>query len=248
MGIAKAEMMRQQELEPFYDWLEDHYGDDAPEEDTAEWELAYQEFCEEHERKAFEAMEDYYYSEYEWLLNSKTPHGNYLREISNIRKLLNTETDDAAYFSLLVMSHAHTVATLEAYLATIFIQNVTQSDSLIKKTIEADKELSKMKLTLKQFYDEEESVKKIVTNHLGDLVFHNMPKVTPLFEKVLNIEFGNIDWLYKAVEKRHHCVHRAGLDKDGNSIDLSAESITILILNSSALVQKIEGKLIAASF
>ena len=248
MGFAKEEMMRQQELEPFYDWLEDHYGDDAPEEDTEEWELAYQEFCDEHERKAFEEMEDYYRSEYEWLLNSKTPHGNFLREISNIRKLMNTETDETAYFSLLVMSHAHTVATLEAYLATIFIQNVTQSDALIKKTIEADKELSKMKLTLKQFYDEEESVKKIVTNHLGDLVFHNMPKVTPLFEKVLNIEFGKIDWLYKAVETRHHCVHRAGLDKDGKSIDLSAESITILILNSSALVQKIEGKLIAASF
>lgn len=244
MGRAKEEMMHQQELEPFYEWLEDHYGDDAPEEDTPEFDLAFQEFCDENERKEFKDMEDYYYSEYQWLLNSKSPHGNFLREIRNIGNLLNTETDNESFFSLLVMLHAHTVASLEAYLATIFIQSVTQSEVLIKKTLEADKELSKLKLTLKQFYDEEESVKKIVTNHLGDLVFHNMPKVKPLFEKVLDIDFGDIAWLVEAVEKRHHCVHRAGLNKEGESINLTIQSILELTFNSSVLVEKIEKEIV----
>ncbi|WP_286902075.1 hypothetical protein [Vreelandella sedimenti] len=244
MGRAKEEMMRQQELEPFYEWLEDNYGDDTPEEDSEEWDIAFQEFCDCKEQQAIYELEDYYRSEYEWLLKSKSPHGKFLREIRNIGNLLNTVTDSESYFSLLVMLHAHTVASLEAYLATTFIQNVTQSDALIKKTIEADDKLSKLKLTLKQFYDEEESVKKIVANHLGNLVFHYMPLVKPLFQKVLNIDFGEIDWLIKAVETRHDCVHRAGLNKEGVSIDLTVQSILELTLHSSILVEKIEKEIV----
>jgi hypothetical protein len=243
MGRAKEEMMHQQELEPFYEWLEDHYGDDAPEEDTAEWDLAYQEFCDEHERKAFEDMEDYYYSEYQWLLSSKSTYGNFLRETKNIGNLIKIETDNESYFSLLVMLHAHTVASLEAYLAATFIQKVTKTEALIKKAIETDKKLSERSLSFKEFY-EEEKVKKIITGHFGKIVFHDMNKVRPLFKKVLGIDFGDIEWLIEAVEIRHHCVHRAGLNREGEPIDLTAETIAKLVSDSRKLVGKIESELL----
>lgn len=52
-------------------------------------------------------------------------------------------------------------------------------------------------------------------------------------------------WLYKAVELRHHCVHRAGYDKDGNEVDITTKDIELLIRKCSALIHQIDSKILA---
>ena len=64
-----------------------------------------------------------------------------------------------------------------------------------------------------------------------------------MFKDVLDCEFGNISWLFNAVKIRHHCVHRAGIDKDGNKIDISDESIRELVAQSIKLIHSIDDKI-----
>ncbi|HHF0540764.1 TPA: hypothetical protein ACPHTZ_004834, partial [Vibrio alginolyticus] len=81
-----------------------------------------------------------------------------------------------------------------------------------------------------------------VAKYLKDLIFHDLKKVKPMFKNVLGYDFGDISWLFKAINLRHHCVHRAGLDKDGNRIDLSVDSIRNLVDKSTCLIWSIEEK------
>lgn len=56
-----------------------------------------------------------------------------------------------------------------------------------------------------------------------------------MYETVLNHKFSDLSWLFKAVEIRHHCVHRAGYSKDGEKVDISVESIADLLNNVNDL-------------
>ncbi|MCU8260539.1 hypothetical protein M2G94_21420, partial [Vibrio vulnificus] len=243
MGRQKEEMMRQEKLQPMYDWIEENYGDDAGEEGSEEWEeavLAFEEYCESQYRQE---EEWYRQDELEWYIHSQSQVGVFSTQIQSVRALLNVQVYNETQFSLLVMLHGHTVASLESYLASKFIQNVTNSEELIRKLVETDPTFSKMKFTLKEIYEKQESLKLTVATYLKDLIFHDLKKVKPMFKDVLGCDFGDISWLFSAVNLRHHCVHRAGLDKEGNRIDISVESVRQLVEKSELLVHSIENQL-----
>jgi hypothetical protein len=240
LGRAKEEMMRQEELQPMYDWIEDNFGDDAGEEGSEEWEVAVQAFenyCDEQRRLD---EENHRQEELEWYLYNESPESAFDKQIRNINELLSFEASDDAKFSLLVMLHGHVIASLESYLASTFIQKVTNSEALIRKLVESDPSFSKMKFTLKDIFEKKDNLNLIVAEYLKDLIFHDLKKVKPMFRDVLGCEFGDISWLFTAVNIRHHCVHRAGLDKDGNRVNISLDSIHQLVVDSSMLVKDIE--------
>jgi len=269
MGQAKAEMMRQEELEPFYEWLENNYDEgEVGEEGTETWEKAFQIF-EHYEQfspfydwveenyeeevgkkgsesweKAFEAFELYCEEEIEWYyLHSRSPKEIFDTQMSSVTELLKyKESTSETQFSLLVMLHGHTVAAVESYLASTFIHKVINSDDLIKKLVETDPVFSKMKFTLREIFEKQKNLNHTVAKYLKDLIFHDLKKVKPMFKNVLGCDFGDIKWLYKAVATRHHCVHRAGLNKDGDRIDISVVSIKELVDNSTLLIQEIEDR------
>lgn len=241
MGRAKHEWMRQQELEPMYEWIEDNYGDDSGEEGSEEWEeavQAYEKFCEEQYRRKEE--EWYLQDELEWYIYSQSQIAKFDTQMQSVLELLDVKAIGETHFSLLVMLHGHTVASIESYLASTFIHKVTNSDDLIRKLVETDPEFSKMKFTLKEIYEKHENLKLTVAEYLKDLIFHDLKKVKPMFKDVLGCDFGEISWLFEAVLIRHHCVHRAGLDKEGKRVNISIESIKNLVERSTELVHQVE--------
>lgn len=242
MGRAKAAMMEAWEDEAMVEWIEDNIGEDAGEVGSEAWENAVQEFHDYHERHRIMEMEDYYQSErdYEWYLQEKSPLLNFQSQMQNIKDLLKVETTNQAHFSLLVMLHAHTIASLESYLASTFMQKVLNSDVFMRKLVESDGDIPTKTFTLKDIYIQHERIKGVVAKYLKHLIFHKIGKISPMFKEVLGIDFGNVEWLFKAVALRHHCVHRAGIDYDGNQIDVTPESILILISNANLLVENID--------
>jgi plasmid replication initiation protein len=44
--------------------------------------------------------------------------------------------------------------------------------------------------------------------YLKDLTFHRLKKIKEMYKQVLDIDFENIGWFFKAIDVRHHCVHR----------------------------------------
>jgi len=240
MGRAKEEMMRQDESQQMLDWIEDNYGEDAGEEGSETWkeaEQAYEDYCDESQR---ELEERYRQDELEWYIYSRSQIGIFDSQMQSVKDLLEIQVIGETQFSLLVMLYGHTVASVESYLASSFIHKVTNSEDLIRKLVETDPEFEDMKFTMKEIYEKQESLKLIVAKYLKDLIFHKLDKVKPMFKAVLDCEFGDISWLFRAVNNRHHCVHRAGVDKDGNKIDISIESIKELIEMSTLFVRDVE--------
>lgn len=243
MGHAKDEMMRYEEEEPMRVWIDEEYGDDAGEEGSETWleaVQAYEKYCE---RQAQMEYDDYWESELEWLIESKSQIGIFRIQIDSVETILNVNVDANAQFSLFVMLHGHVVAAVEAYLSSVFIHKVTNSEKLIQKLVETDPEFSKMKFTLKEIFQKQESLKLTVATYLNNLIFHKIDKIKPMYKNVLDHDFGDIKWLFEAIELRHHCVHRAGFDKDGNKVILSADSIRILVTSASYLVESIDDKI-----
>jgi len=243
MGRAKEDWIRHQELESMFEWIEENFGDDAGEEGSERWSeavQAYEAYCEKLERQENEWLLQ---EELEWYMHTQTQIAKFDAQIRNILEILEVEVSSDAQFSLLVMLHGHIVAAVESYLASTFIREVTNSDYLIRKLIETDPVFSEMTFTLKEIYRKHESLQLTVATYLHNLIFHNLSKVKPMFKSVLNCDFGDISWLFGAVNIRHHCVHRAGLDKEGNKVNLSKESIIDLANRSSKLVHFIEIKI-----
>jgi len=188
---------------------------------------------------------DYDQDELEWFIGSKTQIEIFNNQIKSVEKLLEVEVDEETFFSLLVMLHGHVVAAIEAYLASTFIHQVTNSEELTRKLIETDPTFSKMKFTLKEIFEKQEGLKLTVATYLKDLIFHDLKKVKPMYKDVLECEFGDITWLFQAVLTRHHCVHRAGLDKEGEQVEISIGSIKELVAKAVALTSEIEKKVSA---
>ena len=140
------------------------------------------------------------------------------------------------------MLYGHVVAAVEAYLSSTFIQKVTNSEDLTRKLVETDPTFSKMTFTLKEIFEQKDKLKLTVASHLNDLIFHNLNKVKPMYKDVLDCEFGDISWLFKAVIIRHHCVHRAGYDKENNKVDLSVDILGELVTKAKELTSLIENK------
>ena len=244
MGRVKEEMIRQQELEHMYEWIEENYGDDAGEEGSATWEEAveaYRAYCErqwrQEEEWAREAQQ-----ELEWYIHTQSQIYVFNTEMQSVENLLNVELHEETQFSLFVMLHGHVVASVEAYLASTFIHKVTNSEMLIRKLVESDPVFSKRKFTLNEIFNKKEELKLIVAAHLKDLIFHKLEKVKPMYKAVLDCDFGDITWLHEAVNIRHHCVHRAGRTKEGNQINLTVDSIRELAKMATILVHDIEQK------
>ena len=177
-----------------------------------------------------------------WLIQNETQIDIFQNHIKSVEKILEADIDEEAYFSLLVMLYGHVVAAVEAYLSSTFIQKVTNSEKLTRKLIETDPSFSKTKFTLKEIFEEQEKLKLTVATYLENLIFHDLKKVKPMYRDVLNCEFGDIGWLFKAVAIRHHCVHRAGYDKENIRVKLSVDILKELVVKAKGLTSLIESK------
>lgn len=183
-------------------------------------------------------------TEFQWETPSTVQFEIFKKHVSSINKLLMQQLDAETEFSLLVMLYAHVVAATEQFLSSVFIREVANSDSLIKKLIETDPEFGKRKLSLKDIYQESEQIKNTVEIYLKSLIFHDLQKIKPMYMSVLNYDFGNISWLFQAVLKRHDCVHRAGYEKDGEKVNINRDDVIDLIINCKILAANLDSHII----
>lgn len=184
----------------------------------------------------------YYEEDINWFRENKEKNHYELliEQLKNVNTLLSLNVPTDTEFNFLVMLHAHVVSAVEGYLAGVFIHEVCNSDKLTQKLIETNPELSKRKFTLGEFYQTKDALETIVATYLKDLIFHDLPRIKPMYKSVLNHEFSELSWLFKAIIVRHHCVHRAGYDKDKKKVDVSISSIKSLLASVSNLADEVD--------
>lgn len=70
-----------------------------------------------------------------------------------------------------------------------------------------------------------------------------MPKIKGIYKDTLDVDFGSIQEIMKAVEKRHHIIHRNGKDKEDNSIVITNTDVDDLIACITKFVENIDDQL-----
>lgn len=178
--------------------------------------------------------------EWYWKDETKNHYETLCERLDSSYDLLKIEIDDKNRFSLNVMIYGHIVAAIEGFLSTVFIKTTIEHEELIRKLVETDPQFSSMKFTMSQLFEKRDQIKDTVARYLHDLIFHDLKKIRPMYNDVLGHDFGDIEWLFKAVAKRHHCVHRAGYDKDEKPVQFVEGEIIELIEKIRALAELVK--------
>jgi hypothetical protein len=214
-------------------WIRDHLGEDA-DENTPSWDELSGAFDEGH------TYEDFEYDD--WAVTGKSRVQIFNETIVSTRVVLKTSFPETVARNVFVMLYGYVVAAVEAYLATTFIDLTMSSDEHVRRLVETDPEFAKRTFTVKEIFTKNESLKDDVSLYLHGLIFHKVEKVKPMYKSVLGVDLGDLGWLSRAILLRHHCVHRAGYDKDGNEVEIFSEDIEQLIDRCSTLIQHVENK------
>lgn len=242
MGLAKQRMMERMEdkfWEERVEWIREKLGDSEADEDTEGWGDLSDEFDGEHQFRNYDQYED------EWTVEGKSRLEIFDENIEASLEILNQSVDPRYEKNLVVMIFGHVVATIEAYLSSTFIHYSLSSENHMRRLVENDPEFAKRKFTDQEIFTKRENLKNDLSEYLKGLIFHDMAKVKPLYSSVLDVDFGDVKWLFQAVLVRHHCVHRAGYDKDGNEVELKNEDVVALTNHSVTLVHEIESHLMS---
>lgn len=239
MGLAKQrwiESMEEEAWEERAEWIRERLNDPEADEGTEGWDELSEEFDREY---PFQHYED------DWIVEGKSRLEIFDENIEATLEILNQSVKPQYEKNLIVMLFGHVVATLEAYLSSTFIHYALSSENHMRRLVEKDPEFAKRKFTVQEIFTRREELKDDLSEYLKGLIFHDIAKVKPLYLSVLDIDFGDVKWLFQAVQVRHHCVHRAGYDKDGKEVNLKKEDVVTLTGQATDLIHEIESMIMS---
>ncbi len=126
------------------------------------------------------------------------------------------------------MFFSQSFSIFESYLCDVFQELVFLDNDNQKKFMGEYNEVKKLSLSLSDLmkngeFSAKDIVRKKLIEKIKAILFHNLSRAVSLF-KIYNVSiFPNDDGkelLVKAVEYRHHAVHRNGSDLEGNKLNV----------------------------
>ena len=179
--------------------------------------------------------------ELEWIIESNEHKEVLYKQLSIVEDLKQSiQVSPILNTSLNTMIYAHIVAAIEGYLSASFIHTVLNSKQLFNRLCLTDPQLKDLKFDIGDLLNKENLIEDYVSKHLNDIIFHRVDKIKNMFKSVLDHDFGDIGWFGRAVKIRHDCVHRAGITKERESINVKDNEISELIDNAKSLVENLE--------
>lgn len=165
---------------------------------------------------------------------------NFHSAILEIKKLIEAKVENSAKYILNRLLFANVITALESFLSDAFIKTVLNEDDNFQQFVETTPEFQKEKFPISEIYIQMNGLREKVINYLGNVIWHNIPKVKELYKNTLAIEFPeDLGNLINSIKIRHDIVHRNGKTKDGIEHMITADDLKDLIRNVEPLVQRI---------
>lgn len=183
---------------------------------------------------------EYYDSQYDAIFSNTEFYSNFLRELDYIKGLsklvVPSNLLQAHYRNL----YSSIIGNMETYLSDAFINTVLSKEELIESFFSGFKDFKNESVNMSELYQKAKDVHKTARNRMLDVLYHNIPKVKGMYKDILDVEFPIFGHIMKAVEIRHHTVHRNGKDKEGNAIEITKEMLENLILDVKTWIEAID--------
>ncbi|WP_152428329.1 hypothetical protein [Methyloferula stellata] len=192
---------------------------------------------------------DYYVS---WFAEPAPPEPylNFLNAFFDIGNVLHKHGNLESGGALINrMVFAQYLSAFEAYLADTLVQRVTKDIKLVREILTYDRNLKDQKFSLKEILEDHDIVMKAVRKYLREtVVYHRIELVSALYKMAFGVKLldgkASADKLALAIRYRHDCVHRNGVDIDGNSLTVfTVNYIAELSKLLRAIVDDIENQL-----
>lgn len=144
--------------------------------------------------------------------------------------------------------YANAITMMETYLGDTLKREVLKNEKNIRKFVETYKDYAKKQIKLSDLFSEKDALPKIIRQTLNTLLYHDLPKIKPIYHDALGVDLGEIGELCKAVVVRHHIVHRNGVDLEGNPCDIGKQSVQELQTKVQHLINRVNLELIDKNY
>ena len=154
----------------------------------------------------------------------------YKDEIANLEKLLKLKVKDKQLKEILNRQiFIGVISTMEAFLSEAFINLSHSNNGYLRNFVKTHPEFQSRKFELRDVFEEHEKIKDTAKTIMLDTIYHNLPKVSPMYQDTFDIKFPQIKDVFPFVIMRHDLVHRNGRTKDGKKVNTDDETINELI-------------------
>jgi hypothetical protein len=180
----------------------------------------------------------------EAILSNTDFHGTFLDEIASLRVLNKLRVPDPKAKKTLSRNlYVGVIACLETYLSDAFINTVLSNEKYLRAFFTSFKDFREQKLPLNELFDLASKKEEIAKKTMLEVIYHNLPKVSKMYEATLNIEFPQFSEIQKAVSIRHDLVHRNGKNKDGIESSINSIMVDDIISKVESFINEIDQKL-----
>jgi hypothetical protein len=169
---------------------------------------------------------------------------NFQASIQDIVRLTNTEVDASLRNSFHRLLYANIISVLEAYLADAFMKTTLRDPNLVRKFVETTPYFKNEKIKTSEIYSKMEGLERMVTEFLGNVIWHRLELVKGMYKDTLGIDLpGETPELFDAILIRHDIVHRNGKTKEGVERNITLENISRLLTIVRSFVDSINTQL-----
>lgn len=183
--------------------------------------------------------------DFQHLVERSEPLKNLKMRIAQHKQLLALQQHPEAknLCHLLVFSAA--VGALEAFLWETVYYWIDNDRKALHDVITQIPVLRDQNIKLGDIVKESKTPKDHVKAYLRGIVWHQLDKVAPLFEKGLGIQLPSLKFFKSALDKRHHIVHRSGHDLEKNPVEVEPQELEALLNNIQGCATAIDQALAA---
>jgi hypothetical protein len=165
-------------------------------------------------------------------------------EIASLRVLNQLRVpDDKANKTLRRHLYVGVITCLETYLSDAFINTVLSKKDYLRSFFTSFKEFKEQKVGMNELPDFASKQEEIAKNEMLKVIYHNLPKVSKMYEGTLNIVFPKFSEIQKCVSIRHDLVHRNGKTKEGKEISINSIMVNEFISQVESFISEIDQKL-----
>ena len=145
------------------------------------------------------------------------------------------------------MIYANVITAMEAYLSKNIISLVLNDENIFWKFV-SKFDWNNEKVDISKIKDTYDSMNMKVQRKLAEILYHNLPKVRVMYQKILDINIlqseDDMRFFNSSVDIRHDLVHRNGRKGTNSSVDefhnITLDMINELIARVDLLINEVE--------
>ena len=180
----------------------------------------------------------------EAILSNTDFYLTFLDEIASLRVLNKLRMPDVKAKKTLSRNlYVGVIACLETYLSDAFINTVLSKENYLRSFFTSFKDFREQKLGMNEIFDLASKREEIAKKAMLEVIYHNLPKVSKMYEGTLDIEFPKFSEIQKSVSIRHDLVHRNGKNKDGRESSIDSIMVDDIISKVESFISEIDQKL-----